>query len=73
MFISRGAPLFLTDVVDCAGGDGLRLVYGDERNEIVNLKFVTRGLILFWLSFFCPLKKCEKGNFYEGAGDFSVT
>ena len=52
MFISRGAPLFLTDVVDCAGGDGLRLVYGDERNEIVNLKFVTRGLILFCLSFF---------------------
>ena len=47
MFISRGVPLFLTDFVDCAGGDGLRLVYGDERNEIVNLKFVTRGLILF--------------------------
>ena len=47
MFISRGAPLVLTDFVDCAGGDGLRLVYGDERNEIVNLKFVTRGLILF--------------------------
>ena len=52
---------------------GLRLVYGDERNEIVNLKFVTRGLILFCLSFFCPLKKCERGNFCEGAGDFSVT
>ena len=47
MFISRGAPLFLTDFVDGVGGDGLRLVYGDERNEIVNLKFVTRGLILF--------------------------
>lgn len=47
MFISRGASLFLTDFVDCAGGDGLCLVYGDERNEIVNLKFVTRGLILF--------------------------
>ena len=40
MFISRGAPLFLTDFVDYAGGDGLRLVYGDERSEIVNLKLV---------------------------------
>ena len=47
---------------------GLRLVYGNERNEIVNLKFVTRELILFCLPFFCPLKKCERGNFCEGAG-----
>ena len=63
MFISRGAPLFLTDVVDCAGGDGLRLVYGDERNEIVNLKFVTRGLILFCLSFFLSIEKMREREF----------
>ena len=63
MFISRGAPLFLTDFVDCAGGDGLRLVYGDERNEIVNLKFVTRGLILFCLSFFLSIEKMREREF----------
>ena len=63
MFISRGASLFLTDFVDCAGGDGLRLVYGDERNEIVNLKFVTRGLILFCLSFFLSIEKMREREF----------
>ena len=63
MFISRCAPLFLTDFVDCAVGDGLRLVYGDERNEIVNLKFVTRGLILFCLSFFLSIEKMREREF----------